>query len=542
MSWKSRSYTLYNKENEIAGKTGVYLKRRSTGILNPTFEPELTDFVIDATYGGRQQSQNSTRGYNVDDHKVSLETIFQRYESHPIEGLSAEGVRKNHAKFGPNVLFPPKKTSEIIKFVKNCLLGLNLLFWICGILSLVVYVVQYLTVEEEDRDDDNLYSGISLLVVVLVAGCFSYYQEFKSSKIMESFKTMMPANAIVWREGRRVEVDVNAIVVGDIVEIKYGDRVPADIRLIQCEGLKVDNSSLTGESEPQKRTVLYSDKNPMETSNLVFFSTSVVEGSGKGIVYRVGDGTFMGRNKFQVSIHDTKDISDPRYLLVMKGAPERVVDMSTAAVVTGPRLAEMEPHELDDLLINHEEIVFARTSPEQKYLIVKAFQRTGNVVAVTGFFAYFVVLGYHGWLPDRLLFIQTEWDSAAIQDLTDSYGQEWTYTARQKVGVAAQTAFFVALVAMQWVNAIACKTRRLSIFQKKMKNNAMNAALIGSPLIAFFFMHTPGLNDGVSLTPLCWQVYAAIVPFLLLTFVYDELRRWAVRVFRTGWVAQELYV
>lgn len=67
---------------------------------------------------------------------------------------------------------------------------------------------------------------------------------------------MVPRSAYVQRNGRRVEMDVHELVVGDIVEVKYGDLIPADIRVVECQDLKVDNSSLTGESEPCKRSVL----------------------------------------------------------------------------------------------------------------------------------------------------------------------------------------------------------------------------------------------------------------------------------------------
>lgn len=66
--------------------------------------------------------------------------------------------------------------------------------------------------------------------------------------------------------------------MGDLVEVKFGDRIPADIRIVQAHGFKVDNSSLTGESEPQTRGPEFTNENPLETKNLAFFSTFAVEG------------------------------------------------------------------------------------------------------------------------------------------------------------------------------------------------------------------------------------------------------------------------
>uniref|UniRef100_A0A8C5R795 Sodium/potassium-transporting ATPase subunit alpha n=1 Tax=Leptobrachium leishanense TaxID=445787 RepID=A0A8C5R795_9ANUR len=141
----------------------------------------------------------------------------------------------------------------------------------------------------------QLYLGIVLAAVVIITGCFSYYQEAKSSKIMESFKNMVPQQALVIREGEKMQLNAEEVVVGDLVEIKGGDRVPADLRIISAHGCKVDNSSLTGESEPQTRSPDCTHDNPLETRNITFFSTNCVEGTARGVVVATGDRTVMGR-------------------------------------------------------------------------------------------------------------------------------------------------------------------------------------------------------------------------------------------------------
>lgn len=88
---------------------------------------------------------------------------------------------------------------------------------------------------------------------------------------MDSFKNLVPQYATVIREGEINTVTSDEIVKGDIVEVKFGDRVPADIRILEAHGLKVDNSSLTGESEPQVRSTEFTHENPLETKNLAFF-------------------------------------------------------------------------------------------------------------------------------------------------------------------------------------------------------------------------------------------------------------------------------
>jgi len=95
---------------------------------------------------------------------------------------------------------------------------------------------------------------------------------------MDSFGKLIPTMACVTRDGRIQHIAANLLVVGDLVDIKFGDSIPADIRIVESNGLKVDNSSLTGESEPQSRTPMCTDDNPMETKNLAFFSTNALEG------------------------------------------------------------------------------------------------------------------------------------------------------------------------------------------------------------------------------------------------------------------------
>lgn len=97
------------------------------------------------------------------------------------------------------------------------------------------------------------------------------------------------------RNGQKTVISAEELACGDVVEVKGGDRIPADIRVIQASGFKVDNSSLTGESEPQSRSPEFTNENPLETKNLAFFSTNCVEGNGRGIVIATGDRTVMGR-------------------------------------------------------------------------------------------------------------------------------------------------------------------------------------------------------------------------------------------------------
>ena len=868
---------------------------------------------------------------------------------------------------------------------------------------------------------------------------------------MESFKNLVPQFALALRDGEKVEIKAEQLTLGDIIYVKFGDRVPADIRVTEAMGFKVDNSSLTGESEPQARSPENTHENPLETKNLAFFSTNAVEGTCTGIVVNIGDNTVMGRiaglasgletgdtpiakeiahfihlitgvavflgvsffiiafilgyhwldavifligiivanvpegllatvtvcltltakrmasknclvknleavetlgststicsdktgtltqnrmtvahmwfddaiaeadtsedqtgksnykqlpgwkplercaalcnraefkqgegskpvlkrevngdaseaailkctelsignvmdyrqkykkvceipfnstNKYQVSIHDYPE-GDSVHLLVMKGAPERILDRCStivvngvehqmtadwkekfetaymelgglgervlgfcdfalpkgdyptgypfnnddvnfpidglrfvglmsmidppraavpdavskcrsagikvimvtgdhpitakaiaksvgiisadnmtvedlaelkgkkvedmtleekreahAAVVHGGELKEITDKDLDEILMYHSEIVFARTSPQQKLIIVEGCQRMGAIVAVTGdgvndspalkkadigvamgiagsdvskqaadmillddnfasivtgveegrlifdnlkksiaytltsnipeispfllfiladvplplgtvtilcidlgtdmvpaismayetaesdimkrqprnpftdklvnerlismaygqigmiqasagFFVYFVILAENGFLPWDLFGLRKSWDSLAINDLEDSYGQEWTYKDRKILEYTCHSAFFVSIVIVQWADLIICKTRMNSVFQQGMKNWFMNFGLCFETLLAVILCYTPGMDKGLRMYPLKINWWIPAMPFSLLIFIYDECRKTLLR--RNGlqsWIAKETY-
>jgi len=243
--------------------------------------------------GKKAKMDDLKKELEMTEHKSELSDLLSLLESSTTTGLTAAIVARNLARDGPNALTPPKQTPEWVKFLKQLFGGFAMLLWIGAVLCFFAYGIR--TVREEDPGKDELYLGIVLTAVVVITGCFSYYQESKSSKIMESFKKMVPQGANVLRDGKRIDINATECVVGDIVYVKFGDRIPADLRVIEARGFKVDNSSLTGESEPQSRGPDCSSDNPLETRNLAFFSTNAVEGTAIGIVVKTGDNTVMGR-------------------------------------------------------------------------------------------------------------------------------------------------------------------------------------------------------------------------------------------------------
>merc|ERR1712055_1239786 len=241
----------------------------------------------------------------LDVHKVPIEELCKRFNTQVERGLTASQAKKSLEEYGPNALTPPPKTPEWVKFCQNLFSGFACLLWLGAILCFIAYSIQASAYEEPP--DDNLYLGVVLTAVVTVTGVFSYYQESKSAAIMESFKNLVPQYALVRRNGEKVTLAAVELTLGDIVDIKFGDRVPADLRVIEARGFKADNSSLTGESEPQSRSPDFTNENPLETKNFAFFSTNAVEGTCIGMVISCGDDTVMGRIAGLTSGLDTGD-------------------------------------------------------------------------------------------------------------------------------------------------------------------------------------------------------------------------------------------
>jgi hypothetical protein len=135
---------------------------------------------------------------------------------------------------------------------------------------------------------------------------FSCCRQDEEAQLMEyytnggGFKGMMLPQVVVIRDDTLSEKDAKYLVRGDIVRVKGGDKIPADIRVLICsKNCQVDNASLTGEeSEPCNLTDQFTHENPLETKNLAFWDTLLVQGSLTGIVVNTGDQTIMGRIGF----------------------------------------------------------------------------------------------------------------------------------------------------------------------------------------------------------------------------------------------------
>ena len=141
----------------------------------------------------------------------------------------------------------------------------------------------------------SLGLGVVLTIVIILNAILNVYQKMKSLKIIRSFAQILPKVTTVRRDnGREQQILTSHLVPGDIILLHIGDKVPADCRIISCQNLKVNNSELTGESKPVKCTTTATSENLLETTNMVFYSSLVVEGDCEALVVATGDQTVLG--------------------------------------------------------------------------------------------------------------------------------------------------------------------------------------------------------------------------------------------------------
>ncbi|XP_026746042.1 sodium/potassium-transporting ATPase subunit alpha-B-like [Trichoplusia ni] len=153
----------------------------------------------------------------------------------------------------------------------------------------------------------------------------------------------------------------------------------------------------------------------------------------------------------------------------------------------------------------------------------------GLIEFAAGMFAYFIVMAEHGFYPLQLFGIRQRWDNEAVSDLTDSLGQEWTFTERKEVQRASQAAYFVAVVLTQMMNGIICKTRYNSLFHVGMRNKVLNMGLVFEIILSCVICYVPGVNTFFRTYPLRLRWWFLALPFCAFMFVFDEFRKYCIR-------------
>ena len=219
--------------------------------------------------------------------EVSKQEVLQSLET-SINGLSSDEAINRTKEYGLNTLIEQEKESQLMEFLSQFTEPLMILLIIAGIVAFLI--------------NDRIDSMVIFFVVVLNA-IIGYRQERKAENAMENLKSMTTNTAIVLRDDKKTRINTEDITLGDIVLIEEGDNIPADLRIMDSYDLKINESSLTGESLPvHKSDEICTDNSH---NNIAFMDTSVTSGRAKGVVTAIGMDTQIG--KIATLIQDDKE-------------------------------------------------------------------------------------------------------------------------------------------------------------------------------------------------------------------------------------------
>lgn len=214
--------------------------------------------------------------------RLPVDEVYKALGTNPL-GLTKEEASKNQEIYGKNMIEEKKGKSVFLVFISNFTHLMAILLWIGGIVAIIAGMPQL---------------GIAIFMVNVINGIFSFWQENRAGKATEALKNMLPSYSRVIRDGEEQKILSQDLVIGDIILLEEGDKISADARLIETSDLQVNQSTLTGESNPVRKTkdaVLKSDLTKAETPNLIFAGTSVSEGNGKAAVTEIGMKTEFGK-------------------------------------------------------------------------------------------------------------------------------------------------------------------------------------------------------------------------------------------------------
>ncbi|PWB41584.1 MAG: carbonate dehydratase [Rhodocyclales bacterium] len=214
-------------------------------------------------------------------HARTKEEALAGFESTP-QGLSHDGAARRLAEHGPNRLPPPKKRGPLLRFLAQ--FHNVLIYVLLAAVAVTAALGHYVD------------SGV-ILAVVLANTVIGFFQEGKAEAALDAIRNMLSLTAVVLRDGRRREIPAEELVPGDIVFLASGDKVPADLRLIEARSLRVDEAALTGESVAVEKDVApVAVEAPIgDRRSMAYSGTLVTYGQAKGLVTATGEATEIGR-------------------------------------------------------------------------------------------------------------------------------------------------------------------------------------------------------------------------------------------------------
>ncbi|WP_261132735.1 calcium-translocating P-type ATPase, SERCA-type [Bacillus sp. Marseille-Q3570] len=213
----------------------------------------------------------------------STSEIEERLQTSTKTGLTVKEAEKRFAEDGPNELQQEERMSAIIVFLAQFKDFMVLVLLIATLISGIL---------------GEYMDAITIMLIVFVNGILGFLQERKAERSLQALKQLSSPKVQVLREKEWITIPSREVVIGDVIRFSAGDRIGADVRLIEARSLSVEESALTGESLPSQKngTVsLQGDHEPGDQENMCFMGTLVSNGKGTGIVVGTGMGTEMGK-------------------------------------------------------------------------------------------------------------------------------------------------------------------------------------------------------------------------------------------------------
>ncbi|KFY88371.1 hypothetical protein V500_06370 [Pseudogymnoascus sp. VKM F-4518 (FW-2643)] len=228
---------------------------------------------------------------HLDYHKRSGDDVCNALNVHLDKGLSASEAATRLSQNGKNA-FPHRRENYVKKIAFYVFGGFCSVLWI----GVIVFFICWRPLGDPNPAAYNLGLAILIMIVIFLQASFSAFQDWSTAKTMKSIMNLLPGDTLAIRDGQPLKVASADVVVGDIIKISIGNKVPADIRLLSTSGdVRFDRSMLTGESDEIEGAIDMTDTNFLETRNVALMGTMVTNGSATGIVVLTGGNAVMGR-------------------------------------------------------------------------------------------------------------------------------------------------------------------------------------------------------------------------------------------------------
>lgn len=238
----------------------------------------------------KEKKPNQDYFESLDFHLLSADKLCQQFNVDPKAGLSTAMAATRLQRDGKNVISHHHENylRKIFWYVFG---GFCSVLWV----GVIIFFLCWRPLSNPPSAT-NLALAILVIIVILLQAAFSAFQDWSTKKVMNSILDLLPSEALVLRDGNRIRVPATDLVAGDIVHVSIGNKVPADMRIVQSSGdVRFDRAVLTGESDEIEGAVDRTDDNFLESRNIALMGTSVTNGNALGVVVLTGARSVMGR-------------------------------------------------------------------------------------------------------------------------------------------------------------------------------------------------------------------------------------------------------